>query len=156
MKPILPVAIFIALIACSEQKAPIETQDLQKTPFDLKLLNGQWERLNNAEGQKTYEFWEFGDDRATGLGFTLMNTDTVFMENLAIVMQDGSRFYDVRAVNPEPTLFKFTEETETTFICENDSNEFPQRIEYRLFQDSMVAIISADDQKVIFNFKRGE
>ena len=156
MKQFLPFFLSFMALSCVQKSPDNIESTVHEDAFDLSLLRGKWERMNNDADQKTYEFWESGKNAFHGLGFTLVGEDTVFKEILAIVDQSGDLFYDVRGVNPEPTLFKFSKQSLSTFVCVNDSNDFPKRIEYHLYKDSMTAIISDDDQRVSFEFRRIE
>jgi hypothetical protein len=117
-------------------------------------LIGNWARTNNGSEERTFEYWQDTENGIAGLGFTLVREDTVFKESLQIIEADKNLYYNVRGVNPDPTLFKFVEVSDTHFVCVNDSNEFPNRIEYRFQVDSMTMIISANDKMIEFRFKR--
>ncbi len=158
-------AIFFLLslgfVACENADRPLSSfQDdriNEKTIGSFKkVLIGNWVRVNNDAEEKTFEYWIATENELSGIGFTMVGNDTVFKEILEILEIKGHLYYEVRGVNPEPTLFKFIEESETHFICVNDTNEFPNRIEYQFYEDSMTAMISAGDQKVMFQFTRME
>ena len=142
MKRILILLACVLLFNCGEQIP-------QKPDFIL----GNWTRLNDAEGKITYEQW---NSDFTGIGFTMQDKDTVFKEILSIVEIDGDLVYKVVGVNEEPTLFKFTEQTKSSFRCENPDNEFPKVIEYVLEDDQLKAVISAGDDSVEFLFARSK
>jgi hypothetical protein len=78
--------------------------------------------------------------------------DTTFVEILSIVEINDTLFYKVVGVNENPTLFKFTEQTETSFTCENPENEFPKKIQYSLENGVLKAVISAGETRVGFEF----
>ncbi len=122
----------------------------------VEWLAGKWERLNTRPGRTAFEVWEKKDWGYTGMGYTLQGIDTVFVERLSIRSRDGELWYvaDV-SQNVEPTWFKFTETSESGFVCENPDHDFPKRIEYIMGDgDNMQAIISGDGQSVTFSFRK--
>lgn len=155
-KSMLIFLLAIGVVACENSVKPTEPSEARlksaAKEFTEDLIVGNWERTNNGGEERTFEFWQRSDSGVTGIGFTIVGEDTVFKEILEIVEAEGNRYYDVRGVNPDPTLFKFIEESESHFICVNDSNEFPKRIEYQFAEDSMTATISAGEKKVVFEF----
>lgn len=132
----------ILFLACTPQKV------LQK-PF---FLIGDWERLNNKEGKTTYEFWK---SDFSGLGITLQKKDTVFKEVLNIISKKDTLYLKVEGVNAQPTLFKFTQQTDTSFVAENPKNEFPKKIKYWASNQKLYAKIWNDESFAVdFIFKR--
>lgn len=88
-----------------------------------------------------------------GKGATLQAADTVFVEKLKIVVKEDTLYYvaDVPE-NKEPVLFKFTEITPTSFVCENPAHDFPKKIAYKLEGTKLTATISAGEKKMDFLF----
>ena len=60
----------------------------------------------------------------------------------------------VEGVNEKPTFFKFTAQTDTSFVCENLKNEFPKKIQYYLDNQHLKAIVSSEDFRIDFVFKK--
>ena len=112
-------------------------------------LLGKWIRTNNDSIKTTYEFW---DQNFSGLGFTLQNKDTVFIEKMNIISNKGLLYLSVIGIGETPTYFAFTEQTTTSFTVENDRNEFPKKIKYYKDNDTLKAVISNKDFSVDFNF----
>jgi len=125
----------------------IEKKETKKPSF----LIGHWVRLNDKEGAITYETWNLN---LKGLGYTLKGKDTTFKETLSIVTIKDTLFLKVEDINETPTLFKFTKQTDTSFVCENKENEFPKKIKYYLEDNQLKAIVSSDDFKIDFIFER--
>jgi len=138
MRKLFAILILTCLFSCSKE-------ELKKPDFIL----GYWIRQNDKPNQKTYEIW---NSDFTGIGFTMQENDTIFKEVLSIIKKNDSLFLQVEGVNEEPTLFKFTEQTETSFTCENPENEFPKKIEYYLESGNLKASVSNDDFSVDFVF----
>ena len=130
------------MISCQNQ-----TNKREKHSF----LIGNWIRLNDKEGSKTYETW---NTNFKGIGYTKQGQKTSFEEILSIVTIKDTLYLKVEGVNETATLFKFTQQTDTSFVCENPKNEFPKKIKYYLENEQLKAIVSADDFRIDFVFDR--
>lgn len=119
-----------------------------KMPY---FLIGNWERLQEKEGKKTYEIW---NSDFTGLGITLKEKDTVFKEILSIISINDTLTLKVEGVNPTPTLFKITNQTDSSFVAENPTHDFPTKIEYWLENQQLKAKVSNKEFGIDFVFKR--
>lgn len=115
---------------------------------------GKWQRTNDEENKKTYEHWQkVSDSLYLGLGFTLQQKDTVWKENVQLILKDSMWSYDVfMAGNPNPTSFLFTHIIDSSFVCENAQNEFPKKIAYTLKGDTMRATISGGGPEILYLF----
>lgn len=140
MRKLFAILVLTCLFSCSKEEF--------KNP---DFILGYWIRQNDKPNQKTYEIW---NSDFTGIGFTMQESDTIFKEVLSIIKKNDSLFLQVEGVNEEPTLFKFTEQTETSFICENPQNEFPKKIKYYIESDTLKATVSNDDFSVDFVFTK--
>lgn len=112
-------------------------------------LLGKWVRTNNDSAKITYEFW---NNEFNGLGFTLHKKDTVFVEKMSFISNEGSMYLQVMGVGESPTYFAFTSQTNSSFTVENDRNEFPKKIKYHMKNDTLKAVISNADFSVDFSF----
>jgi len=140
MKKIFLPFIIIFCFAC-------KTKIKQKPNF----LIGNWIRTNNKPNQKTYEIW---NSDFTGLGVTLQEKDTIFREELKIITKNDSLFLKVSGVNESPTYFAFTQQTDSSFVCENPKNEFPKKIAYYLENKRLKAEVSNADFSIEFIFDK--
>ena len=140
MKKLISILFVIGLVSCAKE-------ELKKPDFIL----GYWNRVNNNPGSLTYEIWNAD---FTGIGFTMQKSDTVFKEILSIVEINDTLALKVEGVNEKPTLFKFTEQTETSFTSENPENEFPKKIKYYKEGSRLKAVISAGKDSVEFVFEK--
>lgn len=144
MKPIFFICCLALFISC-------------EISFDKKtkpaFLIGNWIRLNDSDGNKTYETWKAD---FTGFGFTMNNEKTTFKEIMSIVELNDSLHLKVEGVNEKPTYFKFTQQTDTSFVCENQQNDFPNKIHYYLENKQLKAIVSSDDFRIDFIFEKIE
>lgn len=134
-----------------------QQQDAATDAFkEISWLEGQWHRQDTATGKRWMERWWFTSPvTLNGIGVTLHNADTIVMEGLRIVWEDGTLHYiaDV-AHNKEPVKFRFTEWSTTGFTCENPAHDFPNHIVYRLEGELLKATISAGSKHVDFLFVR--
>ncbi len=122
-----------------------ESTELVKSRDSIKRLDwllGTWK--STQAGRANYEFWQqAGEDKFSGVGFTLEGKDTTFSERLSIVASDSGLFYvaDV-AHNAAPVYFKMTSQDSIATVFENPAHDFPTRIIYRqLPADSLHARI---------------
>lgn len=132
----------ILLISCQKE---------EKKPSKPTFLIGNWIRLNDTEGNKTYENWK---SDLSGMGITIKNGETIFNEQMSILEINDTLHLMVSNVNETPTYFKFTSHTDTSFVCENPQNEFPKKIHYFLEKKQLKAIISSDDFRIDFIFDK--
>lgn len=87
-------------------------------------IKGSWERINDKDGTKTYEFWQ---DDYTGLGFSLQEKDTVFKKILSVVNLRDTLFLQVTGMNETPTFFKFTQQTILLLFAKTQPMNFLKR-----------------------------
>jgi len=156
MKNILTFLLISLFISCnntpeSKQEKTRITPEVKKQNYDY--LIGKWQRLNDDEGKKTYEYWtKKSDTEYIGMGCTLQAADTVFKEDIRIVKVGESWNFEVTGVNEESTNFAVTKRSETGFTSENEANEFPKKIEYWIEGDTLKASVSAGEMAISFSF----
>ena len=141
MRIFIFVLLLIIISSCNSKR------EVQKPSFII----GNWERLNEKDGKKTYETW---NSDFTGLGITLKNKDTIFKEKLSIVFINDTLTLKVEGVNDIPTLFKITQQTDTSFLAENPTHDFPTRIKYWLEDKQLKAHVSNSEFGIDFVFKK--
>jgi len=138
--------IIIALSSCNKKQGP---------QFDWLL--GNWERTNDSEGNKTYEYWtKKSNTEYIGFGCTLKNKDTVFKEDIQLIKEKEQWVFKVIGVNESPTLFPISNTSLTSFTCKNPENEFPKQIVYSLENGNLKAVISANTKHIPFLFKKNQ
>ncbi|RZJ64160.1 MAG: hypothetical protein EOO50_16620 [Flavobacterium sp.] len=153
MKKLLLLVILAAGFSC--KKSADESQANTKPSFDYLL--GDWARSNDEPGQSTFESWRKKNDSVySGIGFTLKDKDTIWLENVEIA-NDG-RHWNF-SVTPKGSIkvtpFQLTDIEPDGFTCKNDKNEFPKRIKYKVTHDKIHAVISgAGNPDVAFEFDR--
>ncbi|TRO67207.1 DUF6265 family protein [Christiangramia sabulilitoris] len=145
----IKLIIFLCLFLPAEYHFDKTAQDSKN--FDW--LIGNWIRTNNQPGLKTFEIWtKYSENVYHGEGFTLKDTDTVFKEGLQLVNTAGTWEYIVSGVNEEPTSFRLISIEKGKFIAENLRNEFPKRFNYYRDGEKLIALASADNKEVKFEF----
>ena len=55
---------------------------------------------------------------------------------------------------PQATVFKVTQIDSYSFICENELNDFPKKIEYWFEGKNLKAKISNSDMEIAFDFEK--
>lgn len=125
----------------------LKKQEIRKPGF----LIGQWKRLNDDPGNQTFETWL---PNYTGMGYTLRQNKTTFSEELEIISLENRLALKVTGVNENPTVFYFTNQTDTSFVCKNPQNEFPKQITYLKDGDFLKAIVASDDFRIDFVFEK--
>ncbi|CAM1352458.1 DUF6265 family protein [Tenacibaculum insulae] len=114
-------------------------------------LIGKWERINEKPTKNTYEFWI---NNLTGTGFTLQQNDTIFKEIMSIATIKDTLHLKVEGVNEKPTLFKFTQQTDTSFVAKNPTHDFPTEIKYWIDNEKLKARVSNKKFGIDFVFKK--
>lgn len=147
MKLRVAVLLFLFLFSCKTKR---ESHIDAKVSFHWLL--GDWIRINNKEGQQTYEQWQWSDNRYYGLGYTLENRDTIFREDILLYFNNGKWQFTVSGVNEQPVTFPVTYHRDEHFICENVLHDFPQKIEYKLSNDTLYAAVSGGGNLISFRF----
>ncbi len=154
-KSIIILSLFIFFISCdqsdiNEKKEVLKRENREN--FDYLL--GDWKRINDKKDHKTYESWiKLNDDEYQGHGYTIFQSDTVFKEDIRIIKKKSEFYFEVRGVNDSTTFFLITEISEHGFICRNEENDFPKKIEYQRKKDTLQAIISDDNTSIQFTFE---
>jgi hypothetical protein len=75
---------------------------------------------------------------------------------LSIISFYGSLHLKIKGVNKKPTLFKFTKQTATSFVCKNPKNEFSKKIKYYLEKEQLKTIASANNFRIDLTFKKAK
>ena len=121
-------------MGCQTSKKGKSSQDPFAT-FDW--LIGHWERSNlSRAGQHGFERWEKKADQSLkGVGILLQGTDTLFKEELQILIREDAFYYlalHQDAPKEEWIAFKITEVDQQHFKSENYDYGFPHSISYFL------------------------
>ncbi len=136
----------LLLVSCKQDTS-------SKQNFDWLL--GNYQRTNDKPGRTTYENWhKMNDSIYNGLGYTMVQNDTVFKEILLLHKVQSTWTLTVSGVNEEPTLFRLRDFKKNYFEAVNPQNEFPKSIYYYYEDNQLKARITADSVEMLFSFKR--
>jgi len=141
MRNLVLLISLVLIISCNKVKKPQQPT----------WLFGKWERINEKPNKRTFDFW---NKDLTGKGFTLRENDTVFKEIMSIVTINDKLHLKIEGVNDTPTLFKFTQQTDTSFVAENLTHDFPTKIEYWLDKQQLKAKVSNKEFALNFIFDK--
>ena len=72
-------------------------------------------RVNEKESNTTYESW---NTSLKDLSYTLKDNDTIFKENLSFIKLKDTLFLKEEGINDIATFFKLTQQTDSSFVCE--------------------------------------
>lgn len=155
---ILPICMFSLLLACTEKAAQQEASvellaEIPNTP-NLNWLLAEWIRVDEEEGNTTYETWSKANDTTyIGWGYTIAAADTVFEEHMKLRKKGDHWQLEVKMPEEEnATLFKMSQHTASSFTVENPTHDFPKQIKYFTAADTLKAIITGGEQNIGFDF----
>ena len=158
MKYSLLFLVLILAVSCKQKQAeqlPIE-DPMVAPDITPDWLIGSWERIGEKEGKKTYEYWKQNQaGEFIGMGCTLEGIDTIWKEDILLSNQKQGWEFSVTGLGDTiPTSFLITNLEENRFVCENELNEFPKKIEYVFDGENINAVISGGGPTIPFNFKK--
>jgi len=156
MKCLIVILAGIMIFAC-KQKTDLEpnseTSVEEVSSGDLDWVLGNWKRLNDEEGQITFENWDrLSNGNYVGLGFTMQNGDTVKQENMQIVKKGIEWELIVIVPGDDPVMFEMTHWDEGEFICENHEIDFPNKIRYWKEGEKINATVANAEMEIPFEF----
>ncbi|MDN3692683.1 DUF6265 family protein [Chryseobacterium tructae] len=156
---LLGAATFI--LSCNQstktpQSERSEAHSETKNIVNFDWLTGTWKRSNEKPGKETFENWiKISPTEYSGIGFTIQKGDTISKETMKFVNSNGEWSLFVKTPEEKQFIkFKVTELKNSEFICINDSLDFPKRIQYKLEDKKLKAIISNDKMKIPFEFEQ--
>ena len=113
----------LALLLLAGEKPSVAT---------FKWLQGSWKETYTGD----IEQWVFTDSVARGSSYSANEQGRLNLtETIDLVNKDGACYYIPTVLNQngaKPVEFKIVSFTETSFVAENPSHDFPQRIVYKL------------------------
>lgn len=159
MKKILILLIGILIISCNQSKKKslkIETPELTEKSTNFDWLLGEWERLNEEEGKKTFENWnKISNTEYSGIGFTIQNGDTLKQEQIQLINTGGKWNLTVKVPEEvESITFKMTNHSDDEFTCENIEIDFPNKIRYWKNGNKINASVSNTEMEIQFEFEK--
>lgn len=119
--------------------------DLRGAPDRTNWLIGTWE-TRSPRGSLFEEWSRLNKDELSGRSYFIRDGDTVVVETIRLVSEGENLFYipTVRDQNDGlPVRFSLRSISDTSFVFENPSHDYPQRISYtRISADSLIAEIA--------------
>jgi hypothetical protein len=131
--------ISLILISCATKNSNKNYPELEKAQW----LLGKW-RNSLPEGD-LIEFWvPENDSTLAGMGFMVVDQDTIFSDEVYIQQIDKDLYYiSIDRSTGKPVEFRLTSSAEKLLVFENLDHDFPQKISYQqLSDDSLIAEIS--------------
>ncbi len=150
VKIVLSLFVVVLMYSCSSNKDNSKSEELI---FD-KLI-GTWQ----LAGEDQFEQWRKNPDGSySSQAFSVTNKDTVVMEDVNIVNEQGKWNFItlVKGQNKgKAVTFTSTILEDTLVQFENPAHDFPRMVNYRLAsQDNLQAFIGGATDTIYFNFTR--
>jgi len=156
MRNLICIGIVLLVVSCKMEKSQQTTSNSESVQEKMELdwLVGNWIRVGEKEGNQTYEYWNRRDiNTLVGMGCTMKNTDTIWREDVLLIKRNGGWNFEVTGLGAtSATIFKVTSLEADKFVCENELNEFPKKIEYAFDGTNINAVISGGGPTIPFNF----
>ena len=129
-----------------------EKDSINRGSFDWLL--GKWKRVDEEPGKSTFENWiKINELEYKGFGFTMLDSDTIWQENLALVKTNENWRLEVISPNQTtPTVFVVARFKDSEFVCENPEHDFPTMIKYWREGQNLRAAISGGEMEISFEF----
>ncbi|MCK9452264.1 MAG: DUF6265 family protein [Bacteroidales bacterium] len=137
--------IGLLLTACT---APNPTETIYK-------LVGNWK---TTKGPAMYESWKIdADSSMLGSSFSINGSDTLMIEKMQLLLLDDSLVYEVNVGSQKTISFGLAKATKNSWIFENHTHDYPNRIIYKMTNDSILQAQtenSAGNKVIEFHFKK--
>ncbi len=146
---ILLVFAFCSCIPKAEKNDQLNDQN-----FDY--LIGSWIRTNEKPDRNTFENWKkLGPTEYQGIGFTIKDKDTIWQEDVILSKTNTDWNFSVNQKGEaSQTVFKLSKISKDGFTCENQENDFPKIICYKIDGELLKAEIEGGDMKIPFEFEK--
>lgn len=163
MKRILPLMIVSLSLSCNSGTTTNQSTDNEsdstsevESAENFDWLNGDWKRLNDEDGKETFERWKkVSPTEYSGHGFTMQQSDTIWQEQMQLIAEGDKWNLHVKA--PEDTAsieFKMETLKNKKFVCINDSLDFPNKIQYWIEGEKLMAEVSNEEMSIPFEFEK--
>ena len=144
MKTIYGIVVFALIVSC-QKKSEKKFDKLDK----MQWLVGSWEQ-KLPEGTLIENWEKENDSTFIGGSYFVKGKDTIHSENVVLTQKNEDLFYIPTVIgqnNDEPVTFKLTSDIENTFVFENPTHDYPQKITYKKVNDTnLLASISGKQQ----------
>jgi len=133
-------------------------QSCNRPSYSLYDLEGVWK---TEEGPLFYEQWQLlSDSSLAGKGFTLKGNDSLILETMRLSIKEGNWVYEAKASGQndgQSIAFRLQDQSGNSWIFENLSHDYPNRIIYSFENDSTLKARTentAGNKVQDFHFKR--
>lgn len=104
------------------------------------FLVGTWKVKN----QQTYEQWNLaGENHLKGFSYKVVKKENIKTEDLTLIARNDSIVYLATVLNQnngKHIAFKQNQIDSITYVYENPSHDFPQKITYKLIKENKLEI----------------
>ncbi|NQX82462.1 MAG: hypothetical protein HRT66_10775 [Flavobacteriaceae bacterium] len=159
MKKILILLVIIFTFSCNCNKKKdnkSKTNQVTESKNNFDWLLGKWKRNNEEQGKETFENWsKISDSKYTGIGYTMKDGDTIKQENISLIKSGNQWNLTVKVPEEsQPIFFEMIDQKENSFVCKNDSIDFPNKIKYWKNKDKINASVSSSEMEIEFEFEK--
>ena len=139
-----------------KQKEEIKSETMIEKSENFDWLLGKWKRLKEEEGKETFENWnKINETEYSGIGFTMQNGDTIKQEKIRFTKTSGKWNLTVKVPEESESItFNGISHNETEFTCENNENDFPNKIKYWKNGNRINAMVSGGEMEIPFEFEK--
>ena len=133
MKPIFGIIVIAFIVSC-QNKSEKKFDKLEK----MNWLIGNWEQ-KLPEGLLTESWEKQNDSTFLGKSYFIKSKDTIHSERIVLSQKNESLLYSPTVIgqNDEKAVtFKLTSDIENTFIFENPTHDYPQKITYKKINET--------------------
>lgn len=145
MKKLTFALAAISVVACNQKKE--EAAPKPALAFELKdaaWLIGSWQDISD-EGSLTETWSRESDSSFAGRTVFLSGKDTAFTEKIKLISRNGSLVYATRVSDQNDgnaIEFQLVSASNKQLVFENPRHDYPTKISYEHYGDSIVATIS--------------
>lgn len=136
MKNYFFIVLILTVVSCNNT-----TEKKFDKLNELSWLEGNWENTL-GEGLIVENWSKLNDSVFTAKSYFIRGKDTLHFENIELKLTDEDLFYIATVEgqnNNEPVKFKLNPNTESSFMFENPTHDYPQKIEYKKISDTILS-----------------
>lgn len=146
MKKMIVALAAFTLASCADKKndATTKVNSAKAELSDAQWLLGRWEN-QSEEGIMTETWTRESDSSFAAKTYFITDGDTAFSESVRLVGRNGSLVYIAKAMgqnDDKPVEFGLTAADGKTMTFENPAHDYPEKIVYENYGDSLKAWIS--------------
>ena len=124
----------------------------------LKKLEGVWQKGDDRGLTNVYEEWQWVHDTLMrGSSYSIAGSEKTVLETMTLEKTKQGIHYVATVTdqnNGRPTTFVLSGASRNTYSFENEAHDFPQKIIYRLYTDSIAVGLEGGAYKIQFYYKR--